>query len=1030
MTREFLNPRRKLVDEVVDWLLARIETDASGARTLAHVMAIVPTAQAGRTLRLQLARAVSARFDGAGVLPPQVVLPMGVIAPQDESLQTATPVQLRAAFLKFVATRPKRHLEGGRIVLDEWDSLFSAAYVTDVRSHLSFLDQLSDIWRILAGGGCLMADVAESPAAREVLQQAAGEDERRWLELGSFERAFFDFLHGLGLRHQAEAIKLAKTQAKALPPEVREVVLPALADPVAVVYDVLRQQRDGVKVTVLLHAAADEADRFDEWGRPTVAGWTGRRAPVLDAIRNEDVVRAGTDTELVKLVAADFPPADGDLAVPALGLCDEALFPELSAAFLNAGYELHNPELHLLASSSLGRLAETLVDVYAARKTGFPWESFSTLLHLDDVLQALLDARSGEADGVRLRRRDVLCGLDIVRNTFLPQVVPTDFAFDESRLKTHEKDAFAAVRTVGQRLLATVGEVLLSARDVADFVREMCARLYARRDLSGREREFVAALQLLRDVLGQFGDERLESLALNEGARIGLLRKTLAEAAYSLEPEAANVLRTEGWLELVWSAADKIALVGFNEGAVPDPVVGHAFLPDSLRRALSLTTNDQRLARDAYLLSDLLAARSAEKGAVRAYFAQANAAGDIHRPSRLLFLVPDEALAVRVRALFGELPPGLPLPGRTLSAAWRPRLPDAVPVPKTSKEFPEGRLSASAIDTWLKCPFSYLLKYGLGMDRVKEKTELEANDFGTVVHLALELYAREQLARTAAGLGQLHAEEDIARSLTSILATVRKGFGGNSSVSLRLQLDAAEERLKCFARIQAQWAEEGWQVAESPEFGFTARPFAGETLCDVPVKGMIDRIDWKDGVGYRLIDYKTWDRKSGAEGRLLKGGAEQLEHARRLGLPVVGAESGKGRRFLTVQLPLYGRCLERFDPPKFAGRIADYCYLLLGETPDDTVVLGSAFDQGAFEARRTKKARLSDLVNDALNTARVAIRRIRENVFWPAGPSEEWRWDLKDVLSVSPERDFPVGTAWRDAQEAKLAQIAEREGLA
>jgi len=52
---EFLNPRRKLVDEVVDWLCGKVVTDAVGVRSLAHLMVVVPTAQSGRNLRLCLA---------------------------------------------------------------------------------------------------------------------------------------------------------------------------------------------------------------------------------------------------------------------------------------------------------------------------------------------------------------------------------------------------------------------------------------------------------------------------------------------------------------------------------------------------------------------------------------------------------------------------------------------------------------------------------------------------------------------------------------------------------------------------------------------------------------------------------------------------------------------------------------------------------------------------------------------------------------------------------------------------------------
>ena len=57
---EYLDPRRKLVDAVADWLLGRVRNDAAGAKSLAHVMVVVPTAQAGRRLRLALAQRFAA----------------------------------------------------------------------------------------------------------------------------------------------------------------------------------------------------------------------------------------------------------------------------------------------------------------------------------------------------------------------------------------------------------------------------------------------------------------------------------------------------------------------------------------------------------------------------------------------------------------------------------------------------------------------------------------------------------------------------------------------------------------------------------------------------------------------------------------------------------------------------------------------------------------------------------------------------------------------------------------------------------
>lgn len=1029
LTRTHLNPRRKLVDEVVDWLCSEERVRlVDGAHSLSHLMVIVPTAQSGRNLRLALAKTAAAKGWG-GILPPKVVQPMQIIHPADESFATASIVQLRAAFLKFLSERPRRKTVDGRTVLTEWNNLFRPEFILDFKSHLAFLDQLNDIWRVLAGGGLLMREVAENEKAAEVLAAAHGDETARWEQLAEFETAFFDFLHAQGLRSEVEGIHLAKSAAKALPDEIEEVVLPGLVDPVAVVYDVLRQQREALGVEVLISAEAADSDKFDEWGRPKTESWTGAKTPVLTGIREADVVRTGTDAALAKRLVADYPRADADLALPSLGLCDEDLFPELSAAFLNAGFELHNPERHVLSASSLGRIVDNLITLYQARTKEFPWDSFVALLRENDVIQPVLTAIPKDENGGRPRRSAVLEGLDVCRNVFLPRTLPASCQFDETRLQKFERASFAAFCRTAKSLTDIIHAVLAETNGgtAAGFVRGMLKRIYAGRSFEANEgaKEFLAAVGAVRNVLDQFDDGKVVGLGLPENALVGLLRKTMAEASYSLEPDSRMALRTEGWLELAWSDADKVALVGLNEGAVPDSVTGHAFLPGSLRNALGLTSNDQRLARDTYLLKALLDARARTPGAVRVYLSQTNNAGDVHRPSRLLFLVDEADLAERTKQLFGELPPEAAQPGRCIAPGWLPNLPNEVPPYGKTSQYPLGRLSASAIDTWLKCPFTYLFEYGLGMKTVEEKSELEANDFGTLIHRALELYAREQLDRTARGLAQFHEIEDIQASLSRILQALRQTFGTHQSVNVRLQLDAAAERLSCFAHVQAMWAQNGWLIVQKPEYDFVVRPFAGEPDCDVPVRGSVDRIDYKEGVGYRIIDYKTWDKKAGAQGRIVKKGVLQVRHAARLHLPVVDQdkEEKKRGRLLTVQPFLYGKCLETVDPATFAGKIADYCYVILGKTENDIAVLGSREEQGRFEAVKRGKLVLADHVNVALETARTAIRRMRGNFFWPPGPTEEWKRRVKDVLTYSPEGDFREGTSWRDAQEKKLAGL-------
>ncbi|MBR0055744.1 MAG: PD-(D/E)XK nuclease family protein, partial [Kiritimatiellae bacterium] len=344
-----------------------------------------------------------------------------------------------------------------------------------------------------------------------------------------------------------------------------------------------------------------------------------------------------------------------------------------------------------------------------------------------------------------------------------------------------------------------------------------------------------------------------------------------------------------------------------------------------------------------------------------------------------------------------------------------PRLPLSIPLPHAGEpSTPDWRLSASAIDKWLSCPLSYLLEFGLNMRRTEEKDELGFDNFGSLVHKALEAYAQQQLERSARGLPQLLDERDIRDAVNRIFASVRSAYGAAPSLKIRLQLDAAESRLSNFASLQAKWAEEGWRVALPPEFKFTVRPFAGEGDADICIHGSIDRIDFKEGVGYRIIDYKTWDDKGKAPAHILSSGGAEADFALALGLPTLppARANAAPKRFLSIQLPLYRRCLEVADSAQFGGKVADCCYLVLGKNPENTHVFGSEiFNDPAAGAA-------------ALDTARLAIRAIRASLFWPPGPGTALNYGFGDIFLNSPESDLK-GSGWLAAQQRRLTAFTK-----
>jgi hypothetical protein len=434
---------------------------------------------------------------------------------------------------------------------------------------------------------------------------------------------------------------------------------------------------------------------------------------------------------------------------------------------------------------------------------------------------------------------------------------------------------------------------------------------------------------------------------------------------------------------------------------VPDSVVGHAFLPNELRAALGLTSNETRLARDSWLLKELVGSHAPH--AVRAYVARTNAKGDICRPSRLVFLCPDEVLPSRVKSLFGDAGETALTPPRKISDAWRLRLPDEVALKK--KDGMEY-LSPSAIDTYLKSPLKYLLNYGLGMgDRYKEKKELWHNDYGTFVHRVLELFAKEQKDNP------LTDEASIKVALNAIIDEEIKRFGSHPTVNISLQLQSARDRLMRFAAIQAEWAQKGWRV-EGTEIPYFAKPFKD---LDVSIKGFVDRVDYRDlpdgGKEFRIIDYKTWDDVNKIPQHIHTKSENHIGFANRLKFPTESFtkdKKGKPERMLTVQLPVYGECLKAQFPERFNGPITEYDYLVLAK------------DQ-------VKVVSVKPYVELSLKTVRVAIERIKANIFWPPRADEDVKlYDLGRLFMLSPERDFGDGDSacdWLKKQEAKLEEL-------
>ncbi|MGH7996267.1 MAG: PD-(D/E)XK nuclease family protein, partial [Opitutaceae bacterium] len=382
------------------------------------------------------------------------------------------------------------------------------------------------------------------------------------------------------------------------------------------------------------------------------------------------------------------------------------------------------------------------------------------------------------------------------------------------------------------------------------------------------------------------------------------------------EDKAPGAVELQGWIELLWEDSPHVIVAGFNDGRVPEAVSGDPFLPDALRAQLGLRTNRSRLARDAYLLQALVKCREGG-GRLDLLLGKTSAAGDPLRPSRLLFLCPDEELPGRVKALFREPAPAAPGPPWT--RAWRlvPPVPGSLAPPK--------RLGVTALRRWLACPFRFYLSEVLGMAAVDPaKAELDAADFGTLCHSALEAMGRE------AGLADC-ADPRVLRDflLAELDRQVGRRFGPELPVPLIVQIESARQRLGRVAEAQAAECAAGWRI-EAVERKLKL------AIAGVEIVAKIDRIDrHRDTGAVRVLDYKTADAARDPEQAHLRPRRADESPPDWALCRVAGSQSGRRRSgnptriWADLQLPLYRHALAAefpelglcgyFNLPKAAG---------------------------------------------------------------------------------------------------------------
>jgi ATP-dependent helicase/nuclease subunit B len=695
--RHFITWDRPLLPQAVAWL-ARDWHPGRGPLDLSDTLAIVPTRQSGRRLREALAELAAGQ--GHAVFPPVVLLPEELAQPSAAPGSNASRLESQLAWAGVLR----------EIDLDEFREVFPLDPPARTFSWAARLaKQFQQLQKTLAENSLRFADVPRRGGADT--PEAA-----RWAQLAQLE-ALYDVALGQRGWRDPQSARISAARDPAVPRGVRRIVLLATPDPLPIAIDVLESHSRRMPVEVVIFAPPRLAELFDAWGRPRSEAWA-ERPLVLEDFEERVRLCADPSDQAARAVAAvkAYGQPEGRLA---LGLADPEVAPALENRLREAGFAPFNPEGRPRRRDGFFALLSALAAV--VREPDF--DAVATLARCPDFL-AWLEAR---VDDRMFSAASALLALDELHGRHLPATLAA------ARLAAAESNR-SEIQAAGPLLAAVAQLRAVLTQDVFPAnAAAALATLFGARSISSEDPVAESAAAWMDILRAGRAASNFSGLTAAEWWELAV--DAFAEQS-STDDRPAGAVELLGWLELLWEDAPHLLVAGCNDGCVPDAVVGDAFLPESLRARLGLKTNSGRFARDAYLLSALDACRT-QAGRLDLLVGKASQAGDPLRPSRLLLRCADSELPRRIAFLFHAVAVERPSP------PWQRAWPLVPPVDAVI-----SALSVTAFADYLQCPFRFYLRHGLGMESVDpEKTELDAMDFGTLVHAALEQLGREEKLR-------------------------------------------------------------------------------------------------------------------------------------------------------------------------------------------------------------------------------------------------------------------------------------------
>lgn len=438
----------------------------------------------------------------------------------------------------------------------------------------------------------------------------------------------------------------------------------------------------------------------------------------------------------------------------------------------------------------------------------------------------------------------------------------------------------------------------------------------------------ISALEDMEALSDIYGESELNFIDF-----LSLIISKLNIANYysELSSEEINIV---GCLEALLDKTENILLLDCNQGFLPEEASNSWLFSDSFRASFGLANNLSRFAREIYFC----AALESSKDSVKYFILKNNSIqGEELFPSKIFYQSSDKILANTVKYLFNndESFKEKKLETKDNIALFN------IKEPKVEASLSE--LSVTSFKSYITCPYRFYLQHVKKLYPIElELNELKANQFGSIIHNILDIFAKSELKDSKS------SSEIFEFLKITVVDYFNQQFGTNALPSLELQQQVIEFRLKNFSKWQSKRRKDGWRIDKS-EFNIDSLDIKLEHDHGLTtLKGRLDRIDKNENDGtLALIDYKTSNTSKTPNNIHLKGG-----------------------EWIDLQLPLYWYIL------RASGELApiELAYVCLSAENKSNLYQKANWNEEDLEV--------------AIDSAKLIAQSIYEGVFWPPKESK------------------------------------------